>query len=439
MNTVPQVARAMQEVLGEVARQAGRESGLIEREVKLTGASFCQTLVFSWMANPEATLEEMSQMAALLGVEISPQALDQRFTAQAAACVKQVLEVAITRVLHRDRAILPILERFAGVYVHDSSTIVLPDELTALWPGCGGDAPSAAALKVQVRVELSRGQIEGPYLHAGREQDLSAEVQRLPMPAGSLRLADLGYWSVERFAQVGSQDSYWLSRVHAGTEVFSTAGEKLDVIGFLQAQTSDQFEMDVELSQSHRVLCRLMGQRVPAQVSAQRRRKLRQAASKKGTAPSQRQLAMCDWTLIVTNVSAQMLTLEQALVLLGVRWQIELCFKFWKSGGRVDESRSKKPYRILSEVYAKLLMMLIQHWILLSDNWTFLKQSLFKAGSVIEHQAWHLASALSDVNRLCHVLAQIGRVIDKTCRINKRKKRPSTWQRLEQVSQEALA
>ena len=58
MNKITQIARAMQEVLTTISKQAGRESGFIQREVKLDGASFIQTLVFSWMANPEASLEE---------------------------------------------------------------------------------------------------------------------------------------------------------------------------------------------------------------------------------------------------------------------------------------------------------------------------------------------------------------------------------------------
>jgi Transposase DDE domain len=428
----------MQDVLTIESKQAGRDSGFVQREAKLDGASFIQTLVFSWMANPEASLEEMTQTAALLGVEISPQGLDQRFTPEAAACVKQVLEAAVCRLFEKEPATLPILERFTRIYVHDSSIIVLPDELRALWPSCGGDT-SGAALKIQVRWELRSGQLDGPYLHAGREQDLSAEVQHLPMPQGSLRLADLGYWSVKRFAEIESEGSYLLSRVHAGTEIFSSTGEQLELISFLRSHRDDRFEMEIELSGSHRWRCRLIGQRVPPNVSAERRRKLWQTAHKKGTTPSQRQLAFCDWNLIVTNVPAQMLTLEEALVLLRVRWQIELCFKFWKSHGRVDESRSKKPYRVLCEVYAKLLTLLIQHWVLLTNNWSPLQRSLFKTGQTLSKKAWHLASSLQDLSDLCEVIAEIGLVLERSCRINKRKKRPSTFQRLHQPSMGALA
>jgi len=49
------------------------------------------------------------------------------------------------------------------------------------------------------------------------------------------------------------------------------------------------------------------------------------------------------------------------MVLLKIRWQIELLFKLWKSHGRVDEWRTKKPARIVCEIYAKLIGLVVQH------------------------------------------------------------------------------
>ena len=72
-------------------------------------------------------MEELTQTAATLGVEISPQALDQRFTAAAAACLQQVLDAAITQVIMAEPVAIALLERFTAVAGQDSSTIVLPD------------------------------------------------------------------------------------------------------------------------------------------------------------------------------------------------------------------------------------------------------------------------------------------------------------------------
>ena len=100
MTTIPQVARTMREILTTTAAEAGRATRFVQHTSPLSGATFSQTLVFGFLGNPQATLEELTQTAATLGVEISPQALDQRFTASAAACLQhnwlQVLIIGLT-------------------------------------------------------------------------------------------------------------------------------------------------------------------------------------------------------------------------------------------------------------------------------------------------------------------------------------------------------
>src|SRR5947209_3728572 len=51
MTTITHVAEAIQTVLTRVADRAARISGFVQRESKLGGAEFTQTLVFGWLAN----------------------------------------------------------------------------------------------------------------------------------------------------------------------------------------------------------------------------------------------------------------------------------------------------------------------------------------------------------------------------------------------------
>ncbi len=155
MATIPQVAGVLQRVLGPVADRAARATGFVQRTSKLTGARFVQTLVFGWLARPEARLAPLAQTAATLGVTLSPQALDGRFGV-AAACLRKVLEEAVQVVLAADA-------------VQDCTTIGLPDALAPVWPGCGGGTPSsgAAALQLGVRLDLVTGRLPGPYVEAG--------------------------------------------------------------------------------------------------------------------------------------------------------------------------------------------------------------------------------------------------------------------------------
>ena len=430
MTTIPQVARAMREILTTTADEAGRTTRFVQRTSPLSGATFSQTLVFGFLGNPQATLEELTQTAAALGVEISPQALDQRFTASAAACLQQVLLTAIARVITAEPVTIPLLQRFTAVYVQDSSTIVLPDVFAAQWHGCGGSTASgtSAALKLQARLEMCRGRLD-IQLQEGRASDRAAVLPG-PLPAGALRLADLGYWSLEAFAALAQHEVFWLSRLQLQTAVYDATGDRRELLELLETQPTDTIELAVTLGERQRLASRLLAVRVPQDVADARRRRLRKAARDKGRQVSASRLALAAWTIFVTNVPPERLTLREALVLGRMRWQIELLFKLWKSQGRVDESRSTKPWRILCEVYAKLLAMLIQHWVFLISCWVYPDRSLTKAAQTVQKHALHLASAFASVKRLTDALLTVKRCLAVGCRMNRRKKHPNTYQLL---------
>jgi Transposase DDE domain len=124
-----------------------------------------------------------------------------------------------------------------------------------------------------------------------------------------------------------------------------------------------------------------------------------------------------------------LLSLEETLVVLTVRWQIELLFRLWKEGGQIDEWRSKKRWRILCEVYAKLAAMVIQHWLIQLGCWQDPQRSLVKAAQVVRREAGQLMVAMRE-GRLEQVVRQILRCMHSGCRIDQRKQFPSTVQRL---------
>jgi hypothetical protein len=217
MTSLAQVAAALQHVLTEVADGAAREVGFVRRVRKWTGATFVQTLVLGWLGNPAASLSELTQVAAKLGVTVSAQGLTQRFGEQAATLLQRVLAAAIEQVIAAEPVAVPLLQRFTGVVILDSSTIALPDGLAQVWQGCGGRVAqgSAAALKLAVRLDLCRGRLDGPVVTAGRSQDRASPLQHASVPTGALRLADLGFWSLEVFRRIAQGGGYWLSRLNS--------------------------------------------------------------------------------------------------------------------------------------------------------------------------------------------------------------------------------
>lgn len=116
MSIIPQVAKSMQSVLTYAADIIARQTFFIQRLRKLTGSGFVQTLVFGWLSNPGATIEELTQTAATLGITITPQGLDKRFTQKASNFILKVLESAVATVIAQKPVAIPLLQRFSGVY-----------------------------------------------------------------------------------------------------------------------------------------------------------------------------------------------------------------------------------------------------------------------------------------------------------------------------------
>jgi Transposase DDE domain len=431
MATIPQVAGVLREVLGPVAERAARATGFVRRASKLTGARFVQTLVFGWLARPEARLSELAQTAAALGVPISPQALDERFGAASADCLREVLEAAVRVALGADPVAVPLLRRFAAVAVQDCTTIALPDALAAAWPGCGGGpaGEGAAAMKLGVRLDLASGRLGGPYVEAGRTDDRAALATAEPLPPGALRVADLGFFRLDTLAAQDAQGVYWLSRWQPGTALYTPDGQRHELLPLLTTAAAT-LDLAVRLGVRQRVPARLLAVRVPQEIADERRRRLRAAARDRGRAVSAARLALCARTVFVTNAPAALLTLREALVLARARWQVELLFKLWKQHLRVDEWRSANPWRILTEVYAKLLAALVQHWLTLIGCWHHPDRSLLHAARGLQAHAPHLAAALDTHPHLCQALRVVARCLAAAARLNPRKTAPSTAQLL---------
>jgi Transposase DDE domain len=429
VTTIAQLAQSLRTLFTTTADEIARRSGFVERCSKLTGALFAQALVFGWLANPEASLPQLAAAAALAGVSISPQGLDQRCTSAAAGFLESLLSAAVQLLVQADRVALPLLERFSAVELLDASTIVLPDALGLWWPGCGGASPTntSASLKIHVRYDLCCGSLRGPLLTDGRTHESTTPLQTAPLPRGSLRVADLGFFCLRVLAAVAAEGSYFLSRMHHTTAVFTPDGQRTRLLDLLGPDPS--YDLSVLLGCTQRLPVRLLAVRVPPEVANQRRRAVKASARKHGHTATAESLAWADWTLLVTNAPADRLSLPEALVLLRARWQLELLFKLWKQHGKIDESRSTKPWRVLCEVWAKLLAVLVQHWLTLTGCWQFPDRSLVKAAQVVRLHAMHLLATLGMCSRLEEAICALHRCLP-ACRLNPRKKHPNTYQLL---------
>jgi hypothetical protein len=421
--SITELGEILQKLLIEDANHIGRESGFIQRQRKFSGSSFAQTLLFGWQANANASLEELCQSASQAGVNSSPQGLQERLNSpEANEFLYRLLLRSLEYAVEGEAKPSALLRQFKGIYLQDSSQVELPAQFEHMWQG---SHMNQATLKVQTLLDYQTGRLDF-RLAQGRQHD--CPLQTTELPAGSLRLADVGYFKVAVFESLNARGVAWLSRLPARVGIW-TAGKVSHVLDWLKTQRGDCLDQAVEIT-AQRFAVRLIAIRVPAQVAEERRQRVREAAKSRPHSQLKAQtLSLCDWTLIVTNLDTTALSVQDALRLLRLRWQIELLFKLWKQHLSLDEWRTKQPYRILSEVYAKLLLALVQHWLLILGCWDEQDASIVKATFFLRKQSFHLLSVLHDfsalVRTLSAILAQLSR-----CKIQKRKARPATFQLL---------
>lgn len=431
---VERIPPALQAIFGPVADEAAKRCGFIRRERGFSGSEFVRALVFGWLARPHAAIESLAET---LG--ISGSGLQQRLATSAVECLRLVLFEAVPRVMSSRSARIPLLAKFTGVYVEDCSTVSLPAALADQFPGCGnGDGQSGqAALRLFVSYELKSGTLHHLAIARGRGSDAVIAQDHAPeLPRGALRIRDMGFFDRRLLAADEAAGIYWISRVPAGLTLRTTDGPPQPVHEFLAERPAEVRRIDQWLwiggtdNGGQPLWCRFLAVRCPAEVAARRRQKVHETARRKGRAASRRQLALCDWTVMITSVPAEMLTLEQAWELYCARWQIELLFKRWKSLGGIQLSTDLKPARVLCELYAKLLGMLVAHWFTLIRGGPLEGFSVTKAIRRIQDRASRLADALRHPDRLPDLIDEIRTIIQRLPRQPRRKQSPSTRQRL---------
>ena len=276
---------------------------------------------------------------------VTGQAFKARFNAYAVDFLKAMFGVALALSVPQADPVLPLLSVFSAVYLLDSSTIILPESLEQDYRGCGG-AGARAAAKVYLLLNWLTGGYETIRLAAGRQPDqvMGREFIQGRQP-GALWLFDLGFFNALFLSHLALAGSFFLCRLAASQQVFwlrKRGGEleRFDLDGWLCRSPRQLHELRIVFGPRQEVSSRLVMAPVPKQVAAQRRRKAREAARRQGRTPSAKSLRRCDWTLLLTNANPHQLPTSTVVEVYGVRWQVELVFKLFKSDAKLETTQA---------------------------------------------------------------------------------------------------
>jgi hypothetical protein len=438
----------VQSLLHEKAERWARSTGFVQRASKISGSAFAQMLVFGFLNQPEASYTDLQQTMALQGVDVSPQAIEERMTPQAAALMSRLLEEMVAMVVSGQECHIPILQSFDGVYLQDGTILTLPDELRDYWRGSGQTA-GEAGLRVQLRINWSDGKLTGPWLQDARASENTGKgtVEDSPLPKGALYLADSGYLILQRMSELSAQGDFWLTPARANLIITDQQGIRRDLPSFVASRSAEVIDEWVWVGADRQLSCRLLvfpdaekarprkkdqktrvkGSHHDVQVGRRKTAKGNKGRKRVQTSPQHRRLKGA--LVLLTNAPVSRLSASQARTLLRVRWQIELIWKLWKQYGKVDCWRSEKGMRILCEVYAKLMAMILQHWFTIAGCWSDPHRSLVKACHLVQKMApCILLTMYGPLTQ--QALFQIICYSMKGCTLNPRKKHPNTSQRL---------
>ena len=263
------------------ADEKARETNFVQRKSKMNGSIFLQTLVFGFLDNAKASLNDLIEFCYVnFGVDISIQGLDERINKYSLKLMEEMFRVALAVFRQTIKVPLKILTQFTAVNLTDSTAISLPESLSEEFPGSGGTA-SSSALKIQLVIDFLTSSFKKITLTDGITPDQKYREHIDVAEKNSLNIFDLGYFAISYLKALADKSAYFLCRLLTITNLYYENGSKVDLLSLLRSETRDRFELVLCVGQKLMLSCRVCFFRAPEEVANRRRRKAREDARKK--------------------------------------------------------------------------------------------------------------------------------------------------------------
>jgi hypothetical protein len=426
-------SKALRNLLETSSHELARETGFVQRSSKMSGPVFVETRVLGHLQEPAASLNELIQVSAGLGVTITQPGLNARINEEAVALLRGIFEGGLKQLQASDRQMAHgLLQHFSAVYILDSSIVTLPASLQSQFAGFSTPG-TQAAVTLQLGFEYLRGNRAALELGPGRLNDQSCTLGEALAGPNTLHLADLGYFSQDTFARIAERGAYFVSRLKFGTHLYAQPGDNtpLDLLATLRAQGS-LYQLSCYLGARQRLSVRLIAERLPEAIAQKRRRKALEAARAKGHTCPQAYLELLGWSLFITNLPSGLFSPAQVLALYHLPWHIELVFKVWKSHAKLARTQHLRPQRVLCTLYARLIALLVFHWLIAPVRLVKCRElSLTKACHTCQRfVVVLLASVRAGGRSTPTLLLDLASQLSRFARHDQRKKNLSTFQLL---------
>ncbi len=280
--------------------------------------------------NGNSTFSEWAlQISLLSGQGVSKQGVFDRLHTYTVAFAQQLLEQVLLQ--QSTKGFTPgLFKGFGRVLLQDSTTLRLPQVLSAMFPGNHSHGEQKAVARVQSTFDIKAMGFINFSLGAFAQNDQSASADIIPLvKKGDLVIRDLGYFSLAVFEKLIKAQVHFLSRLRYGITITGRQGKPILVKDLLkQKHGVDRW---VYIGSKKKVWVRLVMIPVPPEVGAEKIRKAKQDRDARLN-HSKEYYQWLMFNVYITTADKDVWTAPQVYQAYRVRWQIEIIFKSWKTG-----------------------------------------------------------------------------------------------------------
>ena len=404
--------------------KVSKKTGFIVRQCKKIPAyEFVTSLIFCFLGKQNTFSAWARHISEQTGESVSKQALFKKMGASTTAFCKQLLEDAL---LKKTKALKGsnVFKSFKKVLLQDSTTFKLAACLKAIFPGNHSGGVQKAVMRIQTLLDIKTMQFIHFSISGFNRNDQAASGDVLAFCSkGDLVIRDLGYFSLKVFDKIKASGADLLSRLRFGVNLYDLDGKEIVLKTLLKA--GQKVDMQVLVGE-HRVPMRLVLLPMPKDKVAERKRKANTDRDKRLN-HSRLYYKWLEFSAYITTVNEGVWTTENVGEAYSTRWQIEIVFKSWKSGGthlpQLLHERCTNAERVKACIYLMLLFItLFSQNIYLPILKKMVAREQEKVVSLLKLFAWVCSNL---VKIICLTEAQLIKKALEICPYDKRNDRQS--------------
>ena len=353
---------------GELIENLAVESGFVQRRSAINGSRFLDILMFNSLEGNLLSLGSLAEDFELqYGISISKQGIDERFNDRAVNFLKNVLSQQVNSFICSQQ-VLNTNMPFKSCFVKDSSRFGLPDAYASTYQGYGGATNTISMMSIQYEFDLLSGKPVDLQLTNGRRNDQQdSRETKNNIEANTLLLRDLGYVTSYYLQSVIDKGAYFLNRLPSQMSVYDRENnkEKMDFKSLhkkMKKEGIPSMSFSVMVGRDAQIPCQMSVYINDEATSNSRLKRTSKNTRSIGCKVSEDQKAKSHLDIYITNACKKMIQPDNYKSLYGLRWQIELVFKVWKSLCKIDKIKKVKIQRFECMLLAGLI------WIL--ANWS---------------------------------------------------------------------